>query len=191
MSASLGSGSSAEQDDDGLGIVELIVAIAVSTIILFGIASVLINSWLAQSDVLSMSQATNRGQIVSTSIERAMRNALYFEVQSSGSELWVRTAFDDDRRCQAFHIDDGVAEMKTHATSVSTEAWSRWLDVAEYDQFQVNVTSPALGVFTQTPAAATGATLDYDFEVKTDSAPVQFSGVISIRAGEVGAGGCW
>ena len=114
-------------DEMGLSLIELIVGILVSSIILVAIATVLINSWLTQSDVLSTSEATNRGQVVSSSIERAMRNALYFE--ASGSELWVRTTFADERHCQAFRIAEGVAEMKSDSTSVAAGAWGRWLDV--------------------------------------------------------------
>ena len=51
----------------------------------------------AQNDVLSTSEATNRGQLVSSSVEKAMRNALYLEVEVTAAdrELWVHTSFDD------------------------------------------------------------------------------------------------
>ena len=175
-------------DDDGLTLIELIVGLLVSTIVVVGVATILVNSWLTQNDVLSTSQATNRGQLVSSAIEKAMRNALYAQVLGGGSELWVRTTFTDDRRCQAFHIADGVAEMKSDAVDVASAAWGRWLDVAEYDHFVVNVDAPPAGVFSPTGVATT---VNYDFAVKTDSAPVQFSGEASIRAGQTGSGGCW
>jgi Tfp pilus assembly protein PilW len=189
------------RDDAGLSLIELVVAIVVSMIVFAGIATVLVNSWLAQKNVLSTSEATNRGQIVSSSIERAMRNALYFEVHNSGSELWVRTTFDkdgnsdgvvdDDRHCQMFQIVDGVAAMKSSNADVDLDAWGSWLDVTNYDAFVVNVTTPSAGAFGQTPTTGVGTTLTYDFSVRTDSAPVKFSGQASIRAGEVGNGGCW
>jgi Tfp pilus assembly protein PilW len=189
------------RDSGGFSLVELIVAIAVSMIVFAGIATVLVNSWLAQKNVLSTSEATNRGQLVSSSIEKAMRNARYFEVHNSGSELWVRTTFDkdanndgvvdDDRHCQMFHIADGVAEMKSSNADVDLAAWGSWLDVTNYDAFVVNVKAPTAGAFGQTPSTGVGTSLTYNFSVRTDSAPVRFSGEASIRAGEVGNGGCW
>lgn len=177
--------------DAGLTLIELIVGIVVSTIVLAAVGTIFINSWLTQNDVLSTSEATNRGQLMGSSIEKAMRNALYFEVKASGSELWVRTTFSDSRHCQAFRVSDGMAETKSDATSVAAGPWGTWLDVADYDSFEVNVVVPAAGAFTQTPSTGTGTSLDYDFSVDTDSAPVQFSGDVSIRAGEAGNGGCW
>ena len=70
--------------DAGLSLIELIVSVVVSMIVLAGIATVFVNSWLAQSDVLSTSEATNRGQLVGSAVEKAMRNALYFEVLEGG-----------------------------------------------------------------------------------------------------------
>lgn len=184
-------------DDSGLSLIELIIGIVVSTVVLVGIASVLVNSWLAQSDVLSTSEATNRGQIVGSSIEKAMRNALYFEVleggvkQASGSELRVHTTLDGDFKCQAFHIADGVADMRFSDSRVDLAAWGSWLDASDYGLFAVNVEVPAAGGFSQTPTAGVGSTLAYEFSVETDSAPVNFAGEVSIRAAEAGNGGCW
>jgi prepilin-type N-terminal cleavage/methylation domain-containing protein len=183
--------------DAGLSLIELIVAVVVSTIVLAGIATVFVNSWLAQSDVLSTSEATNRGQLVSSAVEKAMRNALHFEVfegavtQANGSELRVRTTLPGDLECQAFHVADGVAEMKSSNSRVDLAGWGSWLDVTNYDAFVVNVKAPTTGAFRQTPTTGAGTTLTYDFAVRTDSAPVKFTGEVSIRAAEAGTGGCW
>lgn len=178
--------ASLHDDDAGLTLIELIVGIVVSTIVLIGVGTIMINSWLAQNDVLSTTEATNRGQFVSSSIERAMRNALDFEVRAGGSQLWVHTTYTDHRECQAFQLTDGVAEMKMGAPSIDALAWGRWLDAADYSGFEVDVNVPGTGAFAQS-----GDTLEYDFSIATDSAPVQFSGEASIRAGEEGSGGCW
>jgi Tfp pilus assembly protein PilW len=183
--------------DAGLSLIELIVSVVVSIIVLVGIATVFVNSWLTQSDVLSTSEATNRGQLVSSAVEKAMRNALYFEVlegsvqQASGSELRVRTTLAGELECQAFHIADGVAEMKSSDSDVHLATWGSWLDVTNYDAFVVNVNAPGVGTFSQTPTTGVGTTLIYNFAVDTDSAPVNFNGEVSVRAGETGNGGCW
>ncbi|KQP71017.1 hypothetical protein ASF40_04130 [Microbacterium sp. Leaf288] len=185
----------------GMGLIELVIAAIISLIVLGGIATILVNSWLTQSDVLSTSEATNRGQLVSSTLEKAMRNAVYFEIHGGGSEVWVRTTFDkdlngdgvvdDELHCQAFHIANGVAEMKSDNLDVASAAWSTWLDVTDYGAFVVNVQAPSVGAFRQTPTTGAGTTLFYSFSVATDSAPVKFAGEVSIRAGEAGDGGCW
>jgi Tfp pilus assembly protein PilW len=48
--------------DAGLSLIELIVAVVVSMMVVAGIASVFVNSWLAQSDVLSTSEASLSAQ---------------------------------------------------------------------------------------------------------------------------------
>jgi hypothetical protein len=126
-----------------------------------------------------------------------MRNALYFEVleagvkQVNGSELRVRTTLAGELECQAFHIADGVAEMKSSNADVNLATWGSWLDVTNYDAFVVNVEAPGAGTFSQTPTTGVGTTLTYNFAVETDSAPVNFNGAVSVRAGEAGNGGCW
>lgn len=177
--------------DDGLSLIEMIVGVVVSSLVLIGIGTVIVNSWLAQNNVLSTSEATNRGQLVASAIERSMRNAEYFEVKASGSQLWVRTSFDDERHCQAFQIYDGVAATMRHATSLSSETWRPMLDATDYDRFIVNLKVPVAGAFTQKPPTGIGSVLEYDFEVVTESAPVQFSGEVSVRAVQAGNGGCW
>lgn len=193
--------SSSEPDalasEAGLSLIELIVAMIVSIIVLVGVATILINSLLTQNQVLSMTEATNRGQLISTQIERAMRNAAYFEVSPDGAALMVRTTFTGERRCQAFLLGDGVAQMKMDELEVEVADWGTWLDAEQYPRFEVSVQVPAAGAFT-----AAGDTLRYDFSVETDSAPVYFSGESSYRLPAAARtrgivdptdpdGGCW
>ena len=109
----------------------------------------------------------------------------------TGSELRVRTTLPGELECQAFHIADGVAEMKSSTSNVHLATWGSWLDVTNYDAFVVNVEAPTAGSFSQTPTTGVGTTLAYNFAVETDSAPVDFNGEVSVRAGEAGTGGCW
>ncbi len=173
--------------DEGLGVVELIVAISVSMLVMVGIASVLFNSWTAQSDVLSTGEATTRGQVMSSSIERAVRNALYFETRLGGSELWVHTSYDDppsddSRTCQAFAVAGGVAKIKGAPEDLDVTSWGNWIDDSEQD-WRVSVQqSGGTPIFAQN-----GRTLTYTFEIETDSAPVRFQGEVTMRAPSMGA----
>ena len=77
-------------DQAGVTLIELIVGILVSTIVLIGVGTILVNAWLTQNDVLSTSEATNRGQLLSSAVEKAMRNGLYFDVSAEGRFSWCR-----------------------------------------------------------------------------------------------------
>ena len=74
-----------EADDAGLGLIELVVSILVSTLVLIGVGSILVNAWITQGNVTTTNQATSRGQVIASSIERAMRNAVHFDV-TGGTE---------------------------------------------------------------------------------------------------------
>ncbi|MBD3940682.1 hypothetical protein IF188_03085 [Microbacterium sp. NEAU-LLC] len=181
----------AKRDDGGLGLIELIIAILVSTIVLAGIATVLFNSWLTQNDVLSTSEATTRGQLVSSQIERAVRNATDFKTEASETQLWVHTVYDnatgtDPRTCQAFDLGGGKAQMTRTAANLGTAAWTTWIDDDD-QQWVVNVrATDGKPMFHQD-----GRVLSYAFEIVTDSAPVKFEGEVSMRTAATGGDPCW
>jgi Tfp pilus assembly protein PilW len=177
-----------EADDFGLGLIELLVGILVSTIVLIGVGTILVNSWLTQSDVLSTSEATNRGQLVSSSVEKAMRNALFFDVRPGGTELVVHTSFTGNRQCQAFHLADDIAEMKTSEIDIDLQAWGTWLEADTDRGWQALVAQSGSTPF----FVKTGETLTYTFDIETDSAPVRFRGEASTRSvGTWGSSPCW
>jgi prepilin-type N-terminal cleavage/methylation domain-containing protein len=174
--------SHARTNDDGLGLIELIVAIVVSGIVVAAIATIFVNSWRTQEQVTSVTQATNRGQVVGSTIERAMRNALYFDVTESGTVLRVRTSLDGSLKCQGFRITDTAAQLTTHASVLasSNTTWATW---------QTGITQQG-----STPyfARTTAGSLTYSFRMSTDASPVSFSGHAEPRSvQETGSGGCW
>lgn len=193
----IGPESEASSSESGLTLIELLVTMFVSVIVLAAVGVMLVNSLLTQNQVLSTSEATNRGQLISTQVERAMRNAAYFEVSPDRTTLYVRTTFTGERRCQAFTIENGVARMKMDSVNVEGVEWGTWLDASQYPRFEVDVRVPVGGAFTEA-----GDTLRYDFSIATDSAPVYFNGESSYRLPAAARnrgipdaadpdGGCW
>lgn len=174
-------------DDAGVTLLELIVGILVSTIVLIGVGSVLIGAWLTQSDVLSTSEATNRGQLVSSAVERAMRNGLYFDVSAGGTVLMVETTLGGTLKCQAFRLDDEIAEMKTASSGLAAAPWGTWLAADSERGWQTLVRQAGSTHF----FVRTDETLTYTFDIETDSAPVQFRGEASVRWTESGSTSCW
>ena len=172
----------ARTNDDGLSLIELIVAIVVSGIVIAAIATIFVGSWRTQEQVTSVTQATNRGQLVSSTIERAMRNALYFDVTESGTVLRVRTSLEGDLKCQGFRITDAAAQLTTDASSLPSPntAWATW---------QPGITNQgSIPYFVRT----TPGSLTYSFKITTDASPVNFSADADPRSvQETGSGGCW
>jgi prepilin-type N-terminal cleavage/methylation domain-containing protein len=169
-------------NDDGLSLIELIVALVISGIVLAAIATIFVNSWRTQEQVTSVTQATNRGQLVSSTIERALRNALYFEVSESGTVLRVRTSLEGDLKCQGFRITEAAAQLTTDASALASPntAWAT---------LQSGITKQG-----STPyfVRTTPGSLTYSFNVTTDASPVSFSADADPRSvQEAGSGGCW
>lgn len=174
-------------DEAGITLIELIVGILVSTIVLIGVGSILIGAWLTQSDVLSTSEATNRGQLVSSAVEKAMRNGKYFDVASGGTILMVETTFPGTSKCQAFRLEDEVAEIKTAASGLTAAVWGTWLAENDDRGWQALVRQAGSTPF----FSKSGLTLTYVFDIETESAPVQFRGEASTRWEEIGSPSCW
>ncbi|MDT0184080.1 hypothetical protein Q9S36_28200 [Microbacterium sp. ARD31] len=180
----------------GLSLIELIMYMLLASLLLGGMATLLANSWTTQTNVQTMSDATNRGQIVSQSIERAMRNAQAFDVSASGGLLRVDTNLSGDQRCQAFWVSSGALyQTSTWGTradgtadpipSLNPASWPKpWLTEG------VKQRASTIPFF-----ARSGLNLSYAFDVDlaTDTAaPVRFKGQVSLRTPEAGGvSPCW
>lgn len=168
--------------DEGLSLIELVVAVLVSTVVVFGLATLLINSWTTQGKVTTVTQATNQGQFVGSTIERAMRNALSFDVTESGTVLRVRTSLGGQLKCQGFRITSAGAQFVTNATALPfpNTGWASW-----QSGMAASGSSP---FFSRTSAGA----LTYSFKITTESSPVTFSATVAPRSvQETGSDGCW
>ncbi|WP_374312565.1 hypothetical protein [Microbacterium sp.] len=165
----------------GVSLVELIVYVMLISIVLGTTAMILINSWTTQREVTSVSDATNRGQAMGSTIERAVRNGLAFDIDPTGTELRVRTSLDGNLACQAFLLTNGQARLALASSTLPTSsaAWTDWEQGIQQD-----------GV---TPYFAdSGQVVTYSFEIRTDSAPVRIAGEVSTRSTPTGVSApCW
>lgn len=183
--------TSTTRDDGGLGLIELIVAVVVSGIVVIAMGMIFVNSWRAQEQVVSTTEATNRGQVVASMIERAVRNAMYFEVRdggvvaSTGDELYIRTSLTGGLRCQAFQLTVGptpdFGSVLLAASGSTLPALSPW---------KTGIARQGTTMYFQKSAAGT---LTYTFQIETDASPVSFAGDIAPRSSDDGKGkdGCW
>ncbi len=167
-----------EPRDAGLSLIELIVAVVISSFLLAGVAMVFINSWNTQEDVMTTTEATARGQLVASTIERAMRNANDYVIQGGGTILLVRTSLGGSQACQGFDLGAGQARMSVSAGPIASH-WAAW-----EDGIQVVASAPFFA------PASRGIT--YTFDIGTASAPVRFEGNATARIAPSGGGSpCW
>jgi hypothetical protein len=159
-------------DEAGLSLIELIVAMLVSTIVVIASATILVNSWLTQQDVTTTTEATTRGQLMGSTIERAMRNAKDFVVapaDDEATELRVWTSLGGASTCQAFQLATGEARITMSAGALA--------DVSTWGQWEDGVSKQGSTPFFQ----RTGNTVTYSFTLTTESAPVAISGQAKMR----------
>lgn len=167
--------------DEGVSLIELIVYVLLSSLVLIATSSILINSWLTQQTVTSVSEATNRGQSMGQTIERAMRNGLDFDVSADGTELRVRTSLGGSLTCQGFRLTAGQARIAQSAGALpaSSASWTIWQPGV--------VQNGATDFF-----VAAGARVTYTFDLATESASVRFMGEASTRSAATGVSApCW
>jgi Tfp pilus assembly protein PilW len=167
------------RDEVGLSLIELIVTVVITGFLLTAVAAIFLNSWKTQDQVTTVTGATDRGQLIGASIERAVRNGLYVSVNGTGDELRVRTSFDGSAlKCQGFKISTTGIQVASSATTLGT-TWATW-----------NPLTKAAGsgpYFT-----LTNGVLTYSFNVATSASPVRISGEVAVRSDqESGNGGCW
>jgi prepilin-type N-terminal cleavage/methylation domain-containing protein len=172
-----------DEADSGLSLIELIVVVVITGIVLGAVATIFVNSWRTQEEVLRVSEATNRGQLVTSAVERAVRNAVAVDVVSAGggTALRVKTTLGGSLGCQGFFLVDGGSHWTTSAGALSATPadWPEWTDGVEQQG--------ATPFFTLTAEGA----VEYAFDVETESAPVRFNGEVSPRSLAEGSSPCW
>ncbi len=162
------------------------------------IASIFANSWIAQSDVLTTTQATNRGQLMGQSIEKSARNADAIRITSDGRYVGFRVRTSSGYSCAAYLIQSASPADSLVSTTASplllptATGWPQpWLS----KNVQPKAGNPYFAVSsTSTPVVT------YLFQIRTNAAPVTISGQASARGQGIlvstdsspqGASPCW
>lgn len=168
-------------DDDGVTLIELIVYVVITSVLLLAMTAILSNSLTTQRNVTSVSDATNRGQVMTSTVERAMRNAIAFDVSPDGTTLRVRTSLAGGLTCQGFLLSAGQSRMSLTSSTLSADSstWAAW--------------QPGVAQRGSTPFFNdVGTTVTYTFDIQTNSAPVRFTGEAFARSAATGVTApCW
>lgn len=119
------------EDDDGMTLVELIVAITVGAAMLALIAVTFVNGVSAQRDGLARDAATGASNVVATSLSVSIRNASDIRVSDAGKRLdAVYVAPDGGLECRAWELVTSSATSslayrasKTGALPAADSTW--------------------------------------------------------------------
>lgn len=194
-----------------MSLVELLVYMILLGIVLSVIASVIINTLQKQTEIVKISEATNTGQSVISSVDLAVANASGFWLRTSptGSQLLVtktRSTLSDPAevdvaRCVGYFYDATTKKVHTISDPLSAAATpkSRVADDASFTGAAAwpvlanGVVAPSgKNVFTR-PADATKLVIQFSINSLADRPPVTFATTTGIRgAGTINnAGVCW
>ena len=173
-------------DDQGVSLIELVAVVAILGVVGLVMGTLFSNVWRSQEAVNAQSQATTRGQLIASEVERAMRNAIAFDVSADGTTLRVNTALGGGLRCQAFQLAADGLHM-TVASAPAPAAASGW------PLWQTDVTVASGSFITKS-----GTSISYSFNALSKSgsravaAPVRFQGMAYMRNSAAGSlGPCW
>ncbi|MGN8025423.1 type II secretion system protein [Microbacterium sp. 22242] len=182
--------SSTDRAEDGFSLIELIFFVVILGLITTGIAVVFFNMWKAQASVSGQVDATERGQLIASQVERAMRDGIAFSVPS-GSTLLVATS-SASNACMGFSFVDGTMTPPgtanlaiTSGTSLSTASWPAW---------QSGIVAHPLsgGGFDPFFAIVSPNTIRYSFDVKSANGPtVHFEGTGYLRSASAPTDANW
>ena len=172
---------------DGLSMIELIVVVVLVGIMGIVVATILSNSWQAQGDVTTTTRATNEGQLVGQSIERAVRNGLCMDAPDSRT-LQVHTGYPtgDTRVYQQFWIAPDPIDSSKSALYMANSA-STTLPSPSPWATGVAMVPGSSAYFV---LSADRKSVTYSINLTTDAAPVTISGSASLRA-PGGPTPCW
>lgn len=172
------------QDDRGVSLVELVVVVAILGVVSLVLGTLFSNIWRSQAAVAAQSQATTRGQLIASEVERAMRNAVAFDVSADGSTIRVNTALGGALKCQAFRLAADGLHMTVSASPAASSGWPLW---------QTDVAAGS-GAF----ISKNGNSIDYTFDAlsrsgsQTVAAAVHFQGTAYMRNSAAGSlSPCW
>lgn len=155
------------RDDEGLTMVELIIYMALSTMVATIIVFLFIGTLKAQDGVTGVTQASSRGQAISQGMDRAVRTAKAVDIYTDGSGNQVLVVWSRSTQpCQAWRVTPaGALEVASGA------GFAHWGTLADKVQ-------PISG---QSYFGRDGTRVRYTFAMVTSGKPVEFEGAVAAR----------
>lgn len=113
MSRPRGSGGAGEA---GMSLIELIVAIAISTVILAGIAALFAQGISAQAFAVAQDQANNQAQLLAMNLQTRLRDSCKATISADGTSFTARTLKDGAWATTTWSIADAAAAVDLGAS---------------------------------------------------------------------------
>jgi Tfp pilus assembly protein PilW len=189
--------SGAPKSDGGFTLIEMIIATALSVVVLGVLASVFVSVSKAQSSVTSLGSATTSGQLAVRSIDRAVRNSSVVArsvVATSDLLVQSRTVGSGTTAVWScidwyFSANDKTIRFKTSSSAItaptSTADQRSWTLLAS-GVTPVSASTPVFALST----TSTGQTLTVSFRVTTAGAPSVFTNASSNQTVPTGTPTC-
>jgi type II secretory pathway pseudopilin PulG len=167
--------------DEGFTLIELLVYMSLFTVVLVIVGAFMIDSLKVERDVTGAADATSSAQLISSSVQAAVRNGSGVKVLSAGSDgsqmLVARTTTRGDTVnwvCQAwyFSASDRAVYTKTSPTPAVAIPLPASSPVGNWTLLGSGVTTSKPGVEPVFGATSDSATLNFDVAAGT-RAPVR------------------
>jgi Tfp pilus assembly protein FimT len=166
--------------DAGFTLIELLIYISLSTIVFAIVGGFMISSLTAERDVTSAAEGTTAAQLVSTSVQAAVRNGSAVKVLSAGTDgsqmLITRTTTRGDTLswvCQAWYYSASTDSVytKTSTAPAVAIALPTSTPAGSWTLLGSGITSSKPGVETIFGATSDSATMNFEVAAGT-RAPV-------------------
>ena len=140
-----------QPDDAGFTLIELIVASALTVLVLLVTGTIMINALRVQSSVQSLGDATNGAQLVARSLQRGLANSSAFKSEaptSAGQLLRARVAVPaaggaPTWRCVAWYWSSSAQTLRTTWSSTGPVPVPTTTALTSWTRLATRVTLPA------------------------------------------------
>ena len=170
--------------DSGLALVELIVYGAVSVLVATVVGGVLVSGLQSEASTRDRDAATGTAQVVSTSVQNAIRNANAFNVTGSKLTAKVAKGTGSDWECQSWRLTAaGELQFKRSPGAIPAGDNSGWVTLA---------TGASGTVVPDKPFEQDGTRLVLRLQVQVGAETVRVSTATNSQAfGTGGVSQCW
>lgn len=175
--------SPTSSSQDGLTLVELVIASAIAMALLAGITTMFAQGLRSQTTTVNGDTATGRAQVVSMSLEKSLRNARKATISADGRSLAAEVLVSGSWKCQRWelvvHGTDPLQNTLTYTAGGTTSVLA------------TGVTPSGSALFG--PPGSTveyGARVTYDLRVDIATMSAQTEGTILLQGAGTGGATC-
>lgn len=174
--------SSIYQDQTGMSLIELVIAMAVTAMVLIGISAMFAQGLRAQALAVDGDTATGRTEVVAQSLEQSLRNARKATVSADGRSLAAEV------------LDAGAWTCRRWSLKVAGDPLKNTLEYTAKGKTTVlatGVADVAGGVFGPTSSTLDfGGRVSYHLQIAIKQTEATATGAVLLQAAGSGGGSC-